>query len=62
MLPTLNLGTTVNSRRDDQAFLLVEENKGYISTDKSSGGNFDILKFEIKHLKKLYKQSAFCNW
>ncbi len=54
-LPALNLGTTLNSRRDDQAFLLVEENKGYISTDKSSGGNFDILKFEIKHLDKANK-------
>ena len=54
-LPALNLGTTLNSRRDDQAFLLVEENKGYISTDKSNGGNFDILKFEIKHLDKAIK-------
>lgn len=54
-LPALNLGTSLNSRRDDQAFLLVEENKGYISTDKSSGGNFDILKFEIKHLDRATK-------
>ena len=54
-LPALNLGTTLNSRRDDQAFLLVEENKVYISTDKSSGYNFYILKFEIKHLDKANK-------
>lgn len=54
-LPALNLGTTLNSRRDDQAFLLVEEDKGYISSDKSGSGNFDILKFEIKHLDKAKK-------
>jgi len=54
-LPALNLGTTLNSRRDDQAFLLVEENKGYISTDKSSGGNFDILKIQNKKLKQTNK-------
>lgn len=54
-LPALNLGVSLNSRRDDLAFVLVEEDKGYISTDKSSAGNFDILKFQIKHLDKNHK-------
>lgn len=53
-LPALNLGSSLNSRKDDQAFILVEEDRGYISTDKSGEGegNFDILKFEIKHYDK----------
>jgi outer membrane protein OmpA-like peptidoglycan-associated protein len=51
-LQALNLGITLNSRRDDLAFVLVSEDKGYVSTDKSGAGNFDILKFEIKHLEK----------
>jgi outer membrane protein OmpA-like peptidoglycan-associated protein len=51
-LQALNLGVTLNSRRDDLAFVLVDSNKGYVSTDKSNAGNFDILKFEIKQLEK----------
>lgn len=51
-LPALNLGVTLNSRRDDLAFVLVSQDKGYLSTDKSQSGNFDILKFEVKHLDK----------
>lgn len=51
-LPALNLGVTLNSRRDDLAFVLVSEDKGYLSTDKSQSGNFDILKFEVKHFEK----------
>ena len=46
-LQALNLGITLNSRRDDLAFVLVSEDKGYVSTDKSGAGNFDILKFEF---------------
>jgi len=41
-LPALNLGVTLNSRRDDLAFVLVSEDKGYLSTDKYQSGNFDI--------------------
>jgi outer membrane protein OmpA-like peptidoglycan-associated protein len=51
-LEALNLGSTLNSRRDDLAFVLVSEDKGYLSTDKSQSGNFDILKFEVKHFDK----------
>ena len=51
-LEALNLGVSLNSRRDDLAFVLVSEDKGYLSTDKSHSGNFDILKFEVKHLEK----------
>ncbi|MDD3005733.1 OmpA family protein [Flavobacterium sp.] len=47
-LPALNLGTDLNSRRDDVAFIMTSPTKGYISTDKHQSGNFDIFKFEIK--------------
>jgi outer membrane protein OmpA-like peptidoglycan-associated protein len=47
-LTAMNLGTDLNSRRDDIAFVLTSPSKGYISTDKKQSGNFDILKFEIK--------------
>jgi outer membrane protein OmpA-like peptidoglycan-associated protein len=47
-LPALNLGTDLNSRRDDVAFIMTSPSKGYISTDKHQQGNFDIFKFEIK--------------
>ncbi|MBD3724624.1 MAG: OmpA family protein [Flavobacteriaceae bacterium] len=45
-LPALNLGTSINTRKDDQAFILVDEDKGYISSEKAPG-DFDILKFKI---------------
>jgi outer membrane protein OmpA-like peptidoglycan-associated protein len=51
-LEALNLGISLNSRRDDLAFVLVTPEKGYLSTDKSHSGNFDILKFEVKQLEK----------
>ena len=47
-LEPMNLGTDLNSRRDDIAFVLTSPTKGYISTDKHQSGNFDILKFEIR--------------
>lgn len=47
-LQALNLGTDLNSRRDDVAFIMTSPSKGYISTDKHKQGNFDIFKFEIK--------------
>ena len=48
ILEPMNLGTDLNSRRDDIAFVLTSPTKGYISTDKHQSGNFDILKFEIR--------------
>ena len=53
-LPAMNLGTDLNSRRDDVAFVMTSPSKGYISTDKKQSGNFDILKFEIKKQENLH--------
>lgn len=52
-LPAINLGTDLNSKRDDVAFIMTSPSKGYISTDKHQSGNFDIFKFEIKKLDNL---------
>lgn len=52
--PALNLGTDLNSRRDDVAFIMTSPTKGYISTDKHQQGNFDIFKFEIKKQENLH--------
>ena len=49
----LNLGTDLNSKKDDIAFVMTSPSKGYISTDKQQSGNFDILKFEIKKQENL---------
>jgi hypothetical protein len=32
--PALNLGTDLNSRRDDVAFIMTSPTKGYISTER----------------------------
>lgn len=53
-LVAMNLGTDLNSRRDDVAFVMTSPTKGYISTDKKQLGNFDILKFEIKKQENLH--------
>ena len=53
-LTAMNLGTDLNSRRDDIAFVMTSPSKGYISTDKKQSGNFDILKFEIKKQENLH--------
>lgn len=53
-LTAMNLGTDLNSRRDDVAFVMTSPSKGYISTDKKQSGNFDILKFEIKKQDNLH--------
>lgn len=53
-LAAMNLGTDLNSRRDDVAFVMTSPSKGYISTDKHQSGNFDILKFEIKKQENLF--------
>lgn len=53
-LTAMNLGTDLNSRRDDVAFVMTSPSKGYISTDKKQSGNFDILKFEIKKQENLH--------
>ena len=61
-LTAMNLGTDLNSRRDDIAFVMTSPSKGYISTDKKQTGNFDILKFEIKkqeNLLNIPKKSEF---
>lgn len=53
-LTAMNLGTDLNSRRDDVAFVMTSPSKGYISTDKKQSGNFDILKFEIRKQENLF--------
>ncbi|MDP5027979.1 MAG: OmpA family protein [Flavobacterium sp.] len=53
-LTAMNLGTDLNSRRDDLAFVMTSPSKGYISTDKHQSGNFDILKFEIRKQENLF--------
>ncbi|MCW1147193.1 OmpA family protein [Flavobacterium lacisediminis] len=53
-LTAMNLGTDLNSRRDDVAFVMTSPSKGYISTDKHQSGNFDILKFDIKKQDNLF--------
>ncbi len=53
-LTAMNLGTDLNSRRDDVAFVMTSPSKGYVSTDKKQSGNFDILKFEIKKQENLH--------
>jgi outer membrane protein OmpA-like peptidoglycan-associated protein len=50
----MNMGTDLNSRRDDIAFVMTSPSKGYVSTDKKQSGNFDILKFEIKKQENLF--------
>lgn len=50
-LQALNMGTSLNSIRDDIAFVQLPEGKGYISTDKTESGNFNILKFETNQVE-----------
>lgn len=45
----LNLGKTINSSANDIAFILASKNKGYLTTDKTSGlGSYDIYKFDLQ--------------
>ena len=53
-LTAMNLGTDLNSKRDDIAFVMKSAINGYISTDKKQEGNFDILKFEINKQENLH--------
>lgn len=44
-----NLGGTLNSRKDDLAFVMVNDNKGYVSSDKTAtDGNYDIYRYNLK--------------
>ena len=44
-----NLGNTLNSRKDEVAFIVLNDNKGYVSSDKTAtDGNFDIFKYNLK--------------
>lgn len=45
-----NLGGTLNSRKDELAFIVVNENKGYVSSDKTAtDGNYDIYRYTLKN-------------
>lgn len=48
-LEGLNLGTTLNSDKDEIAFLITQKDKGYVSTNNTNGNDFNILKFDINH-------------
>ena len=52
--PAINLGTELNSSKDDISFILSSPYLGYISSDKNQSGNFDIYKFEIKKQDNLF--------
>lgn len=44
-----NLGGTLNSRKDDLAFIMVTDTKGYVSSDKTAtDGNYDIYRYNLK--------------
>lgn len=44
-----NLGGTLNSRKDELAFVMVSDNKGYVSSDKTAtDGNYDIYRYNLK--------------
>ncbi|CCG52386.1 Probable outer membrane protein precursor, OmpA family [Flavobacterium indicum GPTSA100-9 = DSM 17447] len=44
-----NLGNTLNSRKDEVAFVVVNDSKGYVSSDKTAtDGNFDIFRYNLK--------------
>ncbi len=47
-LPANNLGTKLNSTRDDIAYIMTSPTQGYISSEKNEAGKYDILKFDIK--------------
>ena len=50
----LKLGHPINSDSNDIAFILAEDQKGYISTDRNAEKNFDILSF--KYIKAMAKK------
>ena len=44
-----NLGGTLNSRKDDLAFVMVNDTKGYVSSDKTAtDGNYDIFRYTLR--------------
>lgn len=44
-----NLGATLNSRKDDLAFVMVNDTRGYVSSDNTAtDGNYDIFRYNLK--------------
>lgn len=44
-----NLGGSLNSRKDELAFVMVNDTKGYVSSDKTAtDGNYDIFRYNLK--------------
>lgn len=54
----VNLGNTINSKSDQVALFLSEDNKGYVSSNKVAGERgFDISKFEYKRVQNISKEA-----
>ncbi len=52
----LNLGTTINGEGDDYAFILANEKRGYVTSNKKDGvGGSDVYKFRLKYSEQLIK-------
>jgi len=52
----LNLGATINSPEDDYAFMLANEQRGYVTSAKSGGkGGSDVYKLRLKYNKQSIK-------
>lgn len=55
-LSAYNLGTKLNSTRDDIAYIMTSPTKGYISSEKNDLGKYDILKFETKQANTIEEE------
>jgi len=52
----LNLGPSINNKGDDYAFILANEQRGYVTSNKEDGvGGSDVYKFRLKYNKQLIK-------
>jgi len=52
----LNLGPTINSPEDDYAFMLANEQRGYVTSAKAGGmGGSDVYKLRLKYNKQAIK-------
>jgi len=52
----LNLGATINSPEDDYAFMLANEQRGYVTSAKADGvGGSDVYKLRLKYNKQAIK-------
>jgi outer membrane protein OmpA-like peptidoglycan-associated protein len=53
---TLNLGSSINTDKDDYAFMLANDQRGYVTSSKSNGvGGSDVYKLRINRNKQYIK-------